>query len=64
MNRAGADFGESMLIERWMDKTVPLQRLGTGEKFARSTLSRATLDRARAHYPFLQDVRDDYDSLA
>ena len=43
MNRAGADFGESMLIEPWMDETVPLQRLGTGETFARWTLSRATL---------------------
>ena len=64
VNRAGADFGESMLIEPWMDETVPLQRLGTGETFARWTLSRATLDRARAHYPFLQDVRDDYDRLA
>ena len=53
VNRAGADFGESMLIEPWMDETVPLQRLGTGETFARWTLSRATLDRARAHYPFL-----------
>jgi predicted amidohydrolase len=64
VNRAGADFGESMLIEPWMDETVPLQRLGTGETFARWTLSRATLDRARARYPFLQDVRDDYDRLA
>ena len=53
-----------MLIEPWMDETVPLQRLGTGETFARWTLSRETLDRARAHYPFLQDVRDDYDRLA
>ena len=64
MNHAGADFGESMLIEPWMDETVPLQRLGTGQTFTRWTLSRATPDRARALYPFLQDVRDDYDRLA
>ena len=63
VNRAGANFGESVLIEPWMDETVPLQRLGTDETFARWTLSRATLDHARAHYPFLQDARDDYDSL-
>ena len=59
MNRASANFGESMLFETWIDETVLLQRLGTDETFARSTLSRVTLDRARAHYPFLQDVRDD-----
>ena len=35
VNRAGADFGESVLIEPWMDETVPLQRLGTDETFAR-----------------------------
>ena len=64
VNRAGADFGESMLIEPWMDETVPLQRLGTGETFARWNLSQAMLDTARALYPFLQDVRDDYDRLA
>ncbi len=34
VNRAGADFGESMLIEPWIDETVPLQRLDTGETFA------------------------------
>ena len=63
VNRAGTDFGESMLIEPWMDETVPLQRLGTDETFARWTLSRATLDHARAQYPFLQDAREDYDRL-
>ena len=63
VNRAGADFGASMLIEPWMDETVPLKRLSVEEEFARWTLSRATLDHARKHYPFLADARDDYDQL-
>lgn len=52
-----------MLIEPWMDETVPLRRLSTGEEFARWTLSRAVPDHARKHYPFLADARDDYDAL-
>ena len=63
VNRAGEAFGESMLVEPWMDETVPLRRLSTGEAFARWTLSRAVLDQARAGYPFLSDARDDYTSL-
>ena len=38
VNRAGDDFGDSMLIETWMDETVPLRQLSTGEEFARWTL--------------------------
>ena len=52
-----------MLIEPWMDETVPLRRLTTGEEFARWTLSRSVLDHARATYPFLLETRDDYDAL-
>ena len=63
VNRAGDDFGDSMLIEPWMDETVPLRQLSTGEEFARWTLSRSVLDHARSSYPFLSDVRDDYESL-
>ena len=63
VNRAGEEFGASMLIEPWMDETVPLRRLTTGEEFARWTLSRSVLDHARATYPFLLDTRDDYDAL-
>ena len=64
VNRAGDEFGESMLIEPWMDATVPLQRLSTHEEFARWTLSRSVLDHARVNYPFMSDARDDYDTLA
>ena len=63
VNRAGDDFGDSMLIEPWMDETVPLRQLSTGEEFARWTLSRSVLDHARSSYPFLSDVRDDYETL-
>ena len=63
VNRAGRDFGESMLIAPWMDETVPLTRLSTGEELARWTLSRTVLDHARRHYPFLADARDDYETL-
>lgn len=63
VNRAGADFGESMLIEPWMDETVPVTRLGVGEELARWTISRAVIDRARADYPFLLDARDDYERI-
>ena len=45
-------------------QTVPLQRLGTGETFARWALSQATMDRARAHYPFLWEMHGDYGRLA
>ena len=63
VNRAGDDFGDSMLIEPWMDETVPLRQLSTGEEFARWTLSRSVLDHARSSYPFLSDARDDYETL-
>lgn len=63
VNRAGADFGASMLIEPWMDETVPLTKLSTGEEFARWTLSRGALNHARKHYPFLADARDDYNKF-
>ena len=63
VNRAGADFGESMLVEPWMDETVPLRRLSTAEELARWTLSRARLDRARESYPFMDDARHNYDAL-
>ena len=64
VNRAGDSFGGSMLVEPWMDETVPLRRLSNDETFARWTLSRSVLDHARANYPFLADARDDYDTLA
>lgn len=64
VNRAGDSFGGSMLVEPWMDETVPLRRLSNDETFARWTLSRSVLDHARANYPFLVDARDDYDTLA
>ena len=64
VNRAGERFGASMLIEPWMDATVPLQRLATVEEFARWTLSRSVLDHARANYPFLSDARNDYETLS
>lgn len=63
VNRAGPDFGDSMLISPWMDETVPLPQLGSEETMARWTLSRDVLDSARNAYPFLKDARDDYDQM-
>lgn len=63
VNRAGAEFGHSVLMHPWIDETVHNPVLNCDESLARWTISRAVLDEARARYPFLKDARDDYDQL-
>lgn len=59
VNRAGDDYGSSVLAEPWVDQTRPPAVLGREETFARWVLDRETISDARAHYPFLKDLRDD-----
>ena len=60
VNRAGADFGESVLMTPWVDETAPPQVLGVNESLARWVQTRDAISHARGQYPFLRDVRADY----
>ena len=63
VNRAGADFGSSVLMKPWIDENTPPVVLSTGETFARWQLTRDAITDARAAYPFLKDLREDYSTF-
>ena len=63
VNRAGENFGASVLMNPWIDETVVNPVLGVREEFARWQLARSVLHQARSGYPFLKDARDDYHTL-
>ena len=63
VNRAGADFGSSVLMKPWVDENAPPEVLPTEETFARWLLTRDAITEARAEYPFLKDLREDYSAF-
>jgi nitrilase len=61
LNRAGADYGESIMCPPWVDAdTHPTRFYAHTEDIRLLTLDRAALDEARATYSFLRDRLDDY----
>ena len=63
VNRAGDDFGASVLMQPWVDEDTPPVVLPSEETFARWRLTRDAITDARAAYPFLKDLREDYSTL-
>lgn len=61
LNRAGADYGNSLFCRPWMDETAPPTSFPDhDEAFKILTLSRDTLTCARRDYSFLADRLPDY----
>lgn len=64
LNRAGEDWGDSVLCLPWIDTNRPAQRFDSREEELRYlTLDADSIRRAAEDYPFVRDRRDDYRSL-
>ena len=61
LNRAGENYGESILCYPWMDEnTSPLKFPKCAEAFEFLTLDRARISQARETYTFLKDRQESY----
>jgi nitrilase len=64
LNRAGEQYGSSMLCLPWMDDTLPAVALPKhAEALSPLTLDRTALDHARENYSFRADRLERYDRL-
>ena len=63
LNRAGGDFGGSVLCPPWADEKSPEQVFGDREELRLLEIDRSRIAAVRAQYPFLNDSRSDYDRL-
>jgi len=58
INRAGKDFGHSVVVPPWMDENHPSNELHEhDEQFAYVTVDKRVITKARSQYPFLQDKK-------
>lgn len=61
LNRAGDSYGNSLFCPPWQDEDIrPLEFARTEEDFRVITLDKATLEKTRADYTFLQDRLANY----
>ncbi len=59
VNRAGADYGQSIIVPPWVDENHPTMQLNDhDEHFAYMKMDEGTIAAARAQYPFLADRKD------
>jgi nitrilase len=63
VNRAGRQWGRSILCPPWMDGKRGPHVLGEGEEFREFNVDRAELASVRGKYPFMDDMLDDYGGL-
>ncbi|MEM9605365.1 MAG: carbon-nitrogen hydrolase family protein [Pseudomonadota bacterium] len=63
LNRAGADWGHSLLCPPWVDETTQPVTFDTRASSEVIELARAALAEARTRYPFRQDALGDYSSV-
>lgn len=64
LNRAGADWGNSVFCRPWMDDETPPERFSdTGEEFRHIAVAKNELRAARENYTFLKDRLPDYAAL-
>jgi nitrilase len=64
LNRAGTQYGNSILCRPWMDENTPPSRLPPhAEHFAHLTLQKSEITAARKTYTFLKDRFNDYGAL-
>lgn len=63
LNRAGDDFGGSLVCPPWVDRDRPETRFGAAEIFERIKIDAEEIDAARRAYTFLADRLDDYAGL-
>lgn len=62
LNRAGADYGNSLFCPPWIDETSPAIAFAEyDEDFKLLTLERRAIDEARQSYSFLTDRLESYD---
>lgn len=63
LNRAGKDYGQSLLCPPWMDMQHPCEGFSEeAEEFKHLALDMQAISRARA-YPFMEDRLEDYEGL-
>ena len=56
VNRAGADYGQSIVVPPWVDENHPTTPLSDhDEDLAYMKIDKGTIEAARAQYPFLKD---------
>ena len=59
VNRAGAEYGKSIVVPPWVDENHPTTVLSDhDEDFAYIKIDRDTIGSVRAQYPFLKDRKD------
>ncbi|MEE9333059.1 MAG: carbon-nitrogen hydrolase family protein [Granulosicoccaceae bacterium] len=59
VNRAGAEYGQSIVVPPWVDENHPSATLSEHEEhFAYMKIDKNTIDCVRARYPFLKDRKD------
>ncbi len=59
VNRAGADYGRSIVVPPWVDEDHPTTLLSDhDEDFVYMKMDKDTIASARAQYPFLKDRKD------
>ncbi|MEM7378368.1 MAG: carbon-nitrogen hydrolase family protein [Pseudomonadota bacterium] len=63
LNRAGTDWGHSLLCPPWVDETTRPLAFDARESSEVIELSRTALAEARTQYPFRQDALSDYSSV-
>jgi nitrilase len=63
VNRAGADWGRSILCPPWVEVDAPEQCLGDKEELRVIEIDRAALCAARKAHPYHKGRRDDYAEL-
>jgi len=61
LNRAGADYGDSIFCPPWIDDDQPASHFAAhGEDFRYFVLDRETINKTREQYTFLKDRLADY----
>lgn len=64
LNRAGADYGRSLIVPPWVDAANPVVAMPEhDEAFHVLTVTAADIDAVRRTYPFRNDRRADYAAL-
>jgi len=63
LNRAGAQWGESLFCPPWAEGEPPGERFGHGEELRFFELDRDAIRRARQRYPLRDDELPDYAAL-
>ena len=64
LNRAGADFGNSLFCGPWVDEAAPAVAFPQHEEAMLSLeVDPARIETVRRHYPFLADKLEDYGAL-